>query len=803
MSSKNPEVISGFKTFLSTVLNYEKKEITPLLFIVENLLVAGLYWGISHINWMLFKAGGVLPMPIWPALAVAFAAALIRGWKVAPGIAAGTLLANTLSLGGSVVFASGIAVMNTAGPVLAAYLCRRNTSSINPFQTLRDTFIFLFYGVILVSLMTSTGAEFFKWMLGLVQTENIPLDWLRFLLANITGSLLFTPVIAGWFFERKKMTGGEVLRFLAVSAITITGAVSLFFFPFHESFPGEDLTFLLIVPMAWAAVSFTTRESMTLFMMVVIIALIGTLFGPNILISHKFPIIGLGYMTTGFSLTLLIIGAITRERKEIQSELVRTSEELDRYFNSALDLLCIADMQGYFRKLNPEWENTLGYAISELIGKEFMSMVHPDDVQSTIDAMTRLSGKNAVLNFINRYRHKNGSYRWIEWRSFPFGDSIYAVARDITGQKKIEQTLMESEEKFRTFFETITEGVALHEMVYNKKGEAVNYRIIDVNPAYFTHTGIGRTAALGKLATKLYGTPEPPYMDIYSEVARTRVPYRYETYFPPMEKHFMISVVSPKAGQFATVFEDITERKMWEEELKQKNEELTRFIYTVSHDLKSPLVTIKAFLNYMQEDYKKDDRTAMDKDIRYIENAADKMGRLLDELLELSRVGRKDAVMQEVSLQSIVQSAIDLVAGRIVAKSAIVELTKIPVILVGDPRRFIQIFQNLIDNAVKFMGEQNKPKVEIGVMEKGNNVIIFVRDNGAGIDPRHADKLFGLFEKLDSATEGTGIGLALVKRIVEVNHGEIWFESAGLGQGAAFYFTLTGSRIDREEGKTL
>ncbi|NPV00749.1 MAG: PAS domain S-box protein [Brevinematales bacterium] len=596
------------------------------------------------------------------------------------------------------------------------------------------------------------------------------------------------------------MTGGEILKFLVVSVITIIGAGFLFIFPINESIPAEDITFLLIVPMAWAAVNFTTRESMTFFMMVVIIALIGTLFGPNTIISQKFPIIGLGYMTTGFSLTLLILGAITRERRKIQGELVRTSEELDKYFNSALDLLCIADIHGYFRKLNPEWENTLGYSIGELIGKDFISLVHPDDVQVTIDAMLRLSGQNTVLNFINRYRHKNGSYRWIEWRSFPFGESIYAVARDITEQRIAEQTLTESEEKFRTFFETITEGVALHEMVYNKKGDAVNYRIIDVNPAFYNHTGIESAAAIGKLATTLYGTPEPPYLEVYSEVARTRVPYRYETYFPPMEKHFMISVISPKAGQFATVFEDITERKMWEEELKQKNEELTRFIYTVSHDLKSPLVTIKAFLTYMQEDYKKNDQAALVKDIRYIENAADKMGRLLDELLELSRVGRKDTIMQEEYLQSIVQAAIDLVAGRISAKNAKIEVTKVPVILVGDSRRFIQIFQNLIDNAVKFMGKQNHPKVEIGVMEKENNIIIFVRDNGAGIDPRYADKLFGLFEKLDSATEGTGIGLALVKRIIEVNHGEIWFESAGVGQGTTFYFTLAGSRIDKKEG---
>jgi signal transduction histidine kinase len=232
-----------------------------------------------------------------------------------------------------------------------------------------------------------------------------------------------------------------------------------------------------------------------------------------------------------------------------------------------------------------------------------------------------------------------------------------------------------------------------------------------------------------------------------------------------------------------------------ERDLEDRNAELIRFTYTVSHDLKSPLVTVKSFLGYLGQDLAKQDAANVAKDLGHITKAADKMGKLLDELLDLSRVGRKMNPLVEVPLQELAQEALSLVAGRIAESGAAVEVAKDPVTLFGDRQRLVEVFQNLVDNAVKFMGTQPRPRVDIGVETQGTETVFFVRDNGAGIDPRHKDRLFGLFEKLDPASEGTGMGLALAKRIVEVHGGRIWAESEGLGKGTTFRFTLAKTRI--------
>jgi len=235
-------------------------------------------------------------------------------------------------------------------------------------------------------------------------------------------------------------------------------------------------------------------------------------------------------------------------------------------------------------------------------------------------------------------------------------------------------------------------------------------------------------------------------------------------------------------------------RERYEKELQETNAELTRFNYTISHDLKSPLVTVKTFLGYLEKDMQKQDAGRMEKDFAYIRGAADKMGRLLDELLQLSRIGRMVNPSVDASLQDIVREALCLVAGRIAERGVKVEVTQTPLLLSGDRPRLVEVFQNLIDNAVKFMGDQKEPKIEIGLKVKSGEKLLFVRDNGMGIDPRYHDKLFGLFEKLNPEVEGTGMGLALVKRIVEVHGGKIWVESEGLGKGACFWFSLPKGR---------
>ena len=148
----------------------------------------------------------------------------------------------------------------------------------------------------------------------------------------------------------------------------------------------------------------------------------------------------------------------------------------------------------------------------------------------------------------------------------------------------------------------------------------------------------------------------------------------------------------------------------------------------------------------------------------------------------------------DAPIEAVVREALDLVAGRIATRGVTVRLTGEPVLLHGDRQRLVEVFQNLVDNAVKFLGDQPAPSVEIGAEPAGGEMAIYVRDNGIGIDPRHQHKLFGLFEKLNSGAEGTGIGLALARRIVEVHGGRSWAESAGPGQGATFRFTLAKTK---------
>jgi signal transduction histidine kinase len=235
---------------------------------------------------------------------------------------------------------------------------------------------------------------------------------------------------------------------------------------------------------------------------------------------------------------------------------------------------------------------------------------------------------------------------------------------------------------------------------------------------------------------------------------------------------------------------EITERKRKEWEIEKKNSELERFTYTVSHDLKSPLVTIKTFLGYLEEDIKLPDNPRVQQDLGFMHNAADKMSQLLVELLELSRIGRLNNPPQEVAFRDLACEAVQLDAGRISARGVTVEIGDSPLLLIGDRPRLIEIWQNLVENACKFMGNQENPRIEIGVDRCGQEPLFFVRDNGIGINPRFHSKVFGLFEKLEAGSEGTGLGLALVKRIVELYDGSIRVESAGEGKGTTFFFTL-------------
>lgn len=231
-------------------------------------------------------------------------------------------------------------------------------------------------------------------------------------------------------------------------------------------------------------------------------------------------------------------------------------------------------------------------------------------------------------------------------------------------------------------------------------------------------------------------------------------------------------------------------REQKEREIEAKNAELERFTYTVSHDLKSPLVTIKTFLGYLVEDIRLPENPRVQQDLGYIHNAADKMSQLLDELLELSRVGRINNPPLVTAFVDLANEAVLLNAGRISTLNVTVETEHSQVVLLGDRPRLVEIWQNLVENALKYMGDQTVPHIEIGCADEEGSTVFYVRDNGLGIDPRYHEKIFSLFDKLDPSSEGTGMGLTLVRRIVEMYGGRIWVESAGVGHGSCFRFTL-------------
>jgi len=350
--------------------------------------------------------------------------------------------------------------------------------------------------------------------------------------------------------------------------------------------------------------------------------------------------------------------------------------------------------------------------------------------------------------------------------------------------------------------------------IMNTLGQGVSVSMLDgvyeyVNPAY--------AQMLGYMPEDMIGQPSehfilPEGVEKYKQQRKLRLTGKattYETHLRHKDGHTVHVLVTgvPRYtnGRIIgsiTAITDLTERIQTElerekliSELELKNAELERFTYTVSHDLKSPLVTIGGFLGFLEKDIQKENHEKIPHTVDRIRKAAKKMEQLLNELLELSRIGRLVNPPQEVPFMELVSETLELADGQLRVNQVEVKVdAEFPLVYV-DRIRIVEVLQNLITNAAKFMGGQKNPTIEIGVKVIEGEDVFFIKDNGIGIAPEFHDRIFGLFNKLDQFAEGTGIGLALVKRIVEVHGGKIWVESE-LGKGATFYFTLANQKLE-------
>ncbi|MBN1933277.1 MAG: PAS domain S-box protein, partial [Anaerolineae bacterium] len=268
--------------------------------------------------------------------------------------------------------------------------------------------------------------------------------------------------------------------------------------------------------------------------------------------------------------------------RQAQQDLQISTEELDRFFTVTLDLLCIADTDGYFRRVNPEWERTLGYRMDDLVGCRFLDLVHPDDIPATLKAIQDLSENKTVLNFANRYRCQDGSYRWIEWRSYPAGKLIYAAARDITERKQAEEALRASEDKFSTAFRTSPDSINI-----NRLSDGL---YLEVNQGFTDLTGYSSEDVRGKtsLDINIWANPEDRARLVKGLREHGRV-NNLEAQFRLKSGEVRTGLMSARMIQtgnepcILSITRDITERRRAENVLKE-SEEKYRSIVEKSYD---------------------------------------------------------------------------------------------------------------------------------------------------------------------------------------------------------------------------
>lgn len=464
-------------------------------------------------------------------------------------------------------------------------------------------------------------------------------------------------------------------------------------------------------------------------------------------------------------------------------------------------------------KVNLIWvggafEKMTGYTPEEYMARGgWYAHIHPDDLNQDAEDMGKLRNNQSVVNSEIRTIAKNGKIRWERIFAHPVWNDgenrligIVGAVQDVTDQKEAEALLKETLLRQTAILDNIPDMAWLKDL---------NSQYIAVNEQFAKTSGRKVEEIIGKTDFDIW---EKEFAENYRRddlrvMQSGRRRQIEEIQHDSTGREYWVETIKTPIrnarGEIigtTGIAREITERKRAEierekliTELEAKNAELERFTYTVSHDLKSPLVTITGFLSYLEKDARAGNFDKFKNDLQRIQQAAEKMQTLLKDLLELSRIGRIMNEPVETSFGEIVREALAAVEGQIKKRNIRVEFADEGYTIRGDRTRLIEVMQNLIDNAAKFMGDQPKPRIRIGALrDENNNPTFYVQDNGIGIEPQFNERIFGLFNKLDANTPGSGIGLTLVKRIIEVHGGKIWVKSR-TGEGSTFYFNFYSS----------
>ncbi|HEX2968690.1 MAG TPA: PAS domain S-box protein [Bacteroidales bacterium] len=494
-----------------------------------------------------------------------------------------------------------------------------------------------------------------------------------------------------------------------------------------------------------------------------------------------------------------VIQDITLKRNA-EIALNEKNEELNTYFNSSLDLICIANTDGYFIRLNPEWQKVLGYPLNYLEGRKFIDFVHPEDHERTLSVLSRLKLQRDVQNFENRYQCIDGSYRWIEWRSKPSGSKIYAVARDITDRKKAESALRDRE----AFISNLLETLPIPVYFKNTQG-----RYLNVNNAFSELTGYRRELLINNTICSLFPKETADHFTMKereliksggSSISEIRMKSATGA------EHTLIAhltVSKDSSGEVNGILGallNVTEIRKTEENLVKLNRNLNNLNQTkdkllsiIGHDLKSPFSGILGLVELLIENIEKYPPEKSGMFLQEVAASTKNSIILIDNLLSWakSQSGQIDFYPEILKLQPIMEEVTDLFQSSIILKKIRLVVNPCDFQVFADKNMLKAIMRNLLANAVKFTCTGGN--IEIRTLLTENYARISVKDNGVGMSSETQKMLF----RLDNyfSTEGTmkekgsGLGLIICKEFVERNGGKINVISQ-LAKGSEFSITL-------------
>jgi PAS domain S-box-containing protein len=503
-------------------------------------------------------------------------------------------------------------------------------------------------------------------------------------------------------------------------------------------------------------------------------------------------------------LQLSIHKAIASDR--LRQQLAQSEDRLrasildrDRFFNLSIDLLAIANFEGYFLRLNLAWEKVLGYSTTELMAKPFVDFVHLEDLESTVAAAQGIGTGTAVVKFENRYRCKDGSYRWLLWNAMPDAEQnvMYAIAHDITDRKQAEAALRVSERKFGAIFDQTFELLGL--LSLDGIVLELNQTALKSLAQHLPGTMTARQSALiGKLFWETPWWNHSPQLQAQLQqsifLAASGKFIRYEMYYPNpsgdlVDIDFTLQPVFDEKGRVVTILaegHDITERQQSQADLEQRNQELDSFVYVVSHDLKAPLRAVANLSQWIEDDLTGLLTTANQDQMNLLRSRIYRMQSTIDGLLDYARVGRAELTNELVVVAQLLAETIESLAPP-----PTFTITIAPSLPTLSTKRLLlsQVFTNLIGNGIKHH-DRLDGAIHIGIAEHRDFYEFAIADDGAGIQPQYHDTIFTIFQAVNpqNRSDSTGIGLAIVKKIIEAEGGTIRLESL-LGQGTTFYFT--------------